>query len=78
MAEEADGHGLADGLKIPDEIRRREDRVAALEAARKEMEKMYAQAKEEGSKKGKKLDDYQQNFTDGDSRIMKVGNGKHF
>ena len=78
MAEEADGKGLEDGLKIPDEIKRREDRVAALEAARKEMEKMYEQAQEEGSKKGKKLDEYQHNFTDGDSRIMKVGNGKHF
>ena len=78
MAEEADGKGLEEGLKIPEEIRRREDRLAALAAARAEMEKMYAEAAEEGSKKGKKLDEYQHNFTDSDSRIMKAGNGKHF
>ena len=77
MAEEADGKGLEEGLLISDEIQRREDRQAALQAARAEMEKMYAEAAE-GTKKGKKLDDYQHNFTDSDSRIMKVGNGKHF
>ena len=78
MAEETDVKGLEEGLKIPDEIKRREDRVAALEAAQAEMERMYAEAAEEGSKKGKKLDEYQHNFTDSDSRIMKAGNGKHF
>jgi len=78
LAEEADGKGLEEGLLISDEIQRREDRQAALQAARAEMEKMYKEAAEEGTKKGKKLEDYQHNFTDSDSRIMKVGNGKHF
>ena len=78
LAEEADGRGLEEGLTIPEEIKRREERVVALEAARKEMEKMYEEAAEEGSKKGKKLEEYQHNFTDSDSRIMKVGNGNHF
>ena len=78
MAEEADGQGLEEGLKIPEEIQRREDRVAMLEEARKAMEKMYAEAEEEGSKQGKKLEEYQHNFTDSGSRIMKAGNGKHF
>ena len=77
MAEEADGKGLEDGLKIPEEIKRRKDRVAALEAARTAMEQMYAEAEEEESKKGKKLDEYQYNFTDSDSRIMKVGKGHY-
>jgi transposase len=78
MAESADVKGLEEGLKIPDEIQRREERVAALEKARIEMEQMYKEASEEGSKKGKKLEDYQHNFTDSDSRIMKAGSGKHF
>ena len=78
MAEETDGKGLEEGLTIPDEIKRREDRQVALQAARVEMEKMFKEAEEEGTKKGKKLEDYQHNFTDGDSRIMKAGNGKHF
>ena len=78
MAEDADGKCLEEGLKIPEEIRLREDRQAALKAARSEMEAMYKAAEEAGEKKGKKLDDYQHNFTDRDSRIMKAGNGKHF
>jgi len=82
MAEEADGKGLEEGLLIPDEIQRREDRQAALKAARVAMEEMYAQAEAEGAKKKKKLDEYQHNFTDSDSRIMKVGKkdymGIHF
>ena len=78
MAEEADGKGLEEGLKIPDEIQRREDRQAALKAARAEMEEMYKEAVAEGARKGKKLDEYQYNFTDSDSRIMKAGNGKYF
>jgi transposase len=73
MAEEADGQGLEEGLKIPEEIQRREDRAVALEEARKAMEKMYSEAEAEGIKKRKKLDEYQHNFTDSDSRIMKTG-----
>jgi hypothetical protein len=42
------------------------------------MEKMYEAAKEEGAKKQKELEKYQYNFTDEDSRIMKVGNGEHY
>jgi hypothetical protein len=42
------------------------------------MEKMYEEAEEEEVKKKKKLDEYQHNFTDSDSRIMKAGGGKHF
>jgi len=82
MAEAADGKGLEAGLSIPEEIQRREERQAALKAARLEMERtkvreMYDEAKETGEKKDKKLDDYQHNFTDSDSRIMKTGK-KHF
>jgi len=44
MAEEADGKGLEEGLSLPDEIRRREERRAALESARAEMEEMYREA----------------------------------
>jgi vacuolar-type H+-ATPase subunit H len=56
----------------------REERKQALEEAKAEMEKMYEAAQEEGVNEQKKLKEYQYNFTDGDSRIMKAGNGKHF
>jgi transposase len=78
LAEEADGQSLETGLSIPDEIQRREERQAALKAAKAEMEKMYDEAKQSGEKKNKKLETYQHNFTDSDSRIMKAGSGKHF
>jgi len=78
MAEEADGKAEKVLISIPDEIKLREERKKALEEARAQMEKMYEEAKEEGAKKQKKLDEYQYNFTDGDSRIMKAGNGKHY
>ena len=78
MAEETDGKGLEEGLTIPEEIKRREERQEALKAARVEMEKMYKEAEEEGEKERKKLEEYQYNFTDPESRIMKAGNGKHF
>jgi transposase len=78
IAEEEDGKGLESGLKIPEEIQRREKRHAALTAAKAEMEKMYNEAKELGEKKNKKLEKYQLNFTDNESRIMKAGNGNHF
>jgi len=78
MAEEADGKAEKQVISIPDEIKLREGRKKALEEARAQMEKMYEEAKEEGAKKQKKLDEYQHNFTDGDSRIMKAGNGKHY
>jgi hypothetical protein len=78
MAEEADGKAEKQVISIPDEIKLREERKKALEEARVQMEKMYEAAKEEGAKKKKKLGEYQHNFTDGDSRIMKVGNGEHY
>jgi hypothetical protein len=78
LAEEADGKSLEPGLSIPGEIKLRKDRKKALEAARVKMEKMYESAQEEGAKKQKKLDDYQHNFTDEDSRIMKIGSTDHF
>jgi transposase len=97
-ADEADSRPLEDGLTVPEEIKLREGRKAALEVAKKEMEKRYEEAKREreaevavagkggskgggkqgGSKKEKPLEEYQYNFTDSESRIMKAGNGKHF
>jgi hypothetical protein len=41
-------------MTIPEEIARREERVAALKAARAEMERMYAEAEKEGASPGKK------------------------
>jgi len=78
LAEKADGKAQEAGLSIPEEIKLRKDRKKALEKARIEMEKMYEAAQEEGVKKEKKLEEYQHNFTDNDSRVMKAGNGKHF
>jgi hypothetical protein len=92
-ADEADSQPLEDGLKIPEEIKRREERKGALEEAKREMEKRYEEAKKEreeaekrreenGGKKSKQqekpLEKYQYNFTDPESRIMKAGNGNHF
>jgi hypothetical protein len=57
MADDADGKGLEEGFIISEEIERREERISKLEAAKTAMEKMYAEAQAEGSKKGKKLDD---------------------
>ncbi|MEI8218105.1 MAG: IS1182 family transposase [Elusimicrobiota bacterium] len=104
-AEEADNAPLADGLILPDEIKRRGDRKAAMEKARSIIEERYAEVKlekqreyemkkgirDELRKTGKKPrgkdpqpppsappGDMQFNFTDGESRIMKAGNGQHF
>jgi hypothetical protein len=46
-AEEADSRPLEDGLTIPKEIERREDRKAALEEAKGVMEERYEQARKE-------------------------------
>jgi len=78
MAEDADGKAEKPVINIPDEIKLRKERKKALEEARAEMEKMYEAAQEEGVKKRKKLDEYQHNFTDKDSRIMKVGSKEHY
>lgn len=89
-AEQADSTPLQDGLSIPEEITRRQERKAALAQARAEIEarahaRSAAQsAKEESDEKPPKepppkpqLKD-QYNFTDPESRIMKAGNGQHF
>jgi transposase len=78
MAEEADGKAEKPVINIPEEIKLRKERKKALEEARAEMEKLYEAAQEEGAKTRKKLDEYQHNFTDKDSRIMKVGNKEHY
>jgi transposase len=103
-AEEADSKPLEEGLTIPEEIKLRKERKAALEGAKRAMEARYKEAKQEreggargkeeqtegnegngrsgkrgvGTKKEKPLEEYQYNFTDPESRIMKAGNGKHF
>ena len=46
-AEEADSAPLEDGLTLPDEIKRREDRRASLEKARRIIEERYEAAKRE-------------------------------
>jgi predicted metalloendopeptidase len=46
-AEDADSAPLEDGLTIPDEIARRNERKAVLNEAKAEMEKMYKEAQEE-------------------------------
>ena len=102
-AEDADSTPLQDGLTIPGEIKRREDRIAKLQEATEAMEarakerlieeqaayqeKLIArQAKEQstGKKprgkptqppKGGPRDQDQYNFTDPESRIMKVRGG---
>ncbi|MDR1862978.1 MAG: transposase [Treponema sp.] len=43
-AEEADSVPLKEGLEIPEEIKRREERKAALEEAKRMMEERYAEA----------------------------------
>jgi hypothetical protein len=59
-AEAADSRPLEVGLKIPEEIKLREDRKAALEKAKQEMEARYEEAKRErevrkaAEKEGKK------------------------
>ena len=84
-AEGADSTPLDDGLTIPDEIRRREERINKLEEARIEIEKEFR--KEESSRKDSKSaniknksvpDKKQYNFTDNESHIMKSGSGQHF
>jgi transposase len=89
-AEQADSTPLEDGLTIPQEVQRRQERKAKLAAARAEIEaraKARAALKDRGEKprgsepkapseQPKPSDQY--NFTDPASRIMKAGNGQHF
>jgi len=103
LAEEADNEKIPDGMSLPDEIARREDRLAAIASAKAKIEaaarerfegeqaeyqsKLHnreAKAKETGKKpRGKPpappvegaQDKDQINFTDEESRIMKVSDG---
>jgi transposase len=105
-AEDADSTPLREGLSIPEEIKRREDRIGKIKQAVRAMEEQakerFAREKAEyeeklkaredkekatGKKPGGKApqapkegpqDKDQYNFTDPESRIMKVGNGEHF
>jgi hypothetical protein len=53
-AEEADSTPLEEGLTIPGEIQRREERKAALEGAKREMEERYEDAKREREEEAEK------------------------
>ena len=104
-AEQADKANLAEGLTIPEEIKRREDRIEKLRQARQVIEERVKEhvaqlqeehelkMKERAAKKeqGKRVSGRepkppsdtpsgreQYNFTDPESRIMKMGNGKRF
>jgi transposase len=93
-AEEEDSRPLEAGLTVPEEIEWREDRKAAFEEAKRDMEKRYEEVKQEreeearnrrggekkrgGGGKEKPLEKYRYNFTDPESRIMKVGNVTRF
>lgn len=91
-AEQADSTPLQDGLSIPQEITRRQERKAALAHARAEIEarahaRYTAQLAEQEAKAESKGKDSeppdpqpkdQYNFTDPESRIMKASGGSHF
>jgi len=65
MAEKADSTPLDDGLTIPDEIKRREDRKSKLNEARKVIEERYEEIKQqkqaEYKEKQKKRDELRKN-----------------
>jgi len=65
MAEKADSTPLDDGLTIPDEIKRREDRKSKLNEARKVIEERYEEIKQqkqaEYNEKQKKRDELRKN-----------------
>lgn len=66
MAEKADSTPLDDGLTIPDEIKRREDRKSKLNEARKVIEERYGEIKQqkqaEYKEKQKKRDELRKNW----------------
>lgn len=81
LAEEADQADVPDGVSLPAEIKRREDRLNAMAVAKAKIE---ARAKETGKKPGGKppkppapgvLATEQINLTDEESRIMPVSGG---
>lgn len=88
-AEEVDRTPLEDGYRIPEEIRRRKDRLETLRQTKALIENRFTEeeqrrketAEKEPSRlsKGRKVPaTMQRNFTDPESRIMKAGTGGHF
>jgi transposase len=80
-AEAADSTPLEEGLTIPEEITRRQERKAQLARARAQIEaRARAKAIKEQAvpQKGQPGPKDQYNFTDPESRIMKAGSGDHF
>jgi hypothetical protein len=83
-AEAADNTPLEEGLSVPEEIARRQDRKAKLEEAKRVIEERFAQKQKDlaatqpprRTRKPKKMEGKEQfNFTDPESRIMKSRNG---
>jgi chromosome segregation ATPase len=83
-AEEADNKPLEDGLSVPEEIARRQERKAKLEEAKRVIEARFAEKQraaeaEKPSERRRKnktpRGKDQFNFTDTESRIMKTHNG---
>lgn len=83
-AEEADNKPLEDGLSVPDEIARRQERKAKLEEAKRVIEARFAEKQKAAQaempmrrrkKKAKPEGKDQFNFTDPESRIMKTADG---
>jgi transposase len=83
-AEEADNKPLEDGLSVPEEIARRQERKAKLQEAKRVIEARFAEKQREAeaekpSGRGRKnktpRGKDQFNFTDPESRIMKTHNG---
>jgi len=83
-AEEADTKPLADGLSVPAEIARRQERKAKLEEAKRVIEARFAEKQREAEaekpsgrtrKNGTPRGKDQFNFTDPESRIMKTADG---
>lgn len=83
-AEEADNQPLEDGLSLPEEIARREERKAKLKEAKRVIEARFAQKQSEveaqtpSGRRRKKTTwtgKEQYNFTDPESRLMKTPDG---
>jgi transposase len=83
-AEEADNKPLEDGLNVPEEIARRQERKAKLEEAKRVIEARFAEKQqraeaEKPSRRKRKTqavpEKDQFNFTDPESRIMKTADG---
>jgi len=83
-AEEADNRPLEDGLSVPEEIARRQERKAKLEEAKRVIEARFAEKQREAEvekpagrrrKKAAPRGKDQFNFTDPESRLMKTADG---